>query len=312
MDCPLEVSLARVDAFIAEHPEYSRKDVPACGQGSTNHVVRARRRDEDVIFKLFCEHERKERESYGLRHWRQTGLIAELLWDDASDMVVMSYVPGIWLVQSREQEGIDAWRAATRETGSAIARLTTIPLSASERSDFQSRFYAKHSFEDYVRQIVRLGRSVQARDPDFRDVYWKQNLDFIEGQIGRMLKEPSVLYHQDCANFHVQGGRFMGFFDVEMCRVGCRSMQLGSALGLTQVGDGSWDLFRQGWESVAGKLTPDDLACAAAGSHLLGWRVITRYLTYDGTPGTGASWASPANPHDTRKWIDGVNAMLGI
>ncbi|MBL7200711.1 MAG: hypothetical protein ISS56_11210 [Anaerolineae bacterium] len=44
----------KVDAFIAQHPGYTRDGVQQPEQGATNQVIFARRGDERVIFKVFC------------------------------------------------------------------------------------------------------------------------------------------------------------------------------------------------------------------------------------------------------------------
>ncbi len=41
-------------------------------------------------------------------------------------------------------------------------------------------------------------------------------------------------------------------------------------------------------------------------------REISRYLSYDGTPGTGYDWATPADPTRYRQTIEGINALLGV
>jgi len=312
MDRALNEALAKVDAFIAEHPEYSRQGVQQPGQGSTNRVVFAKRRDNPVVFKIFCEVERKERECFGLRHWCATGLVPELIWDADPRMIVMAHVPGVYLSQAREAEGDAAWRDACRHTARAIATLTRVPLTAQDRTAFESRFYQEQpTLAAYLSRILELGRAVHARDPDFRDAFWRENLDYIEAQISGILAQPAVLYDQDVGNLHVQHGRFAGFFDLEMCRVGCAAMQLGSSLDLVQEEDGTWELFREGWEGVIGSsLGPADRNAAAAASHFLAWRRITRWISYDGTPGTGYDWATPADPAKLRKSIEAVNHML--
>jgi len=313
VDGALLEALARVDAFIAEHSEYSRLGVEQPGQGSTNRVVFARRGDTPVVFKVFCEAQRKEREAFALRHWRQTGLVPRLLWDADPKIIVMSHVPGMYLAQARESDGEAAWREACRDAGRAIGSLTRVPLTAGDRAAFESRFYEYPGLAPYLGRILELARTIHARDPDFRDGFWGENIEFIEAELDGILAQPRVLYHQDVANLHVLNGRFQGFFDLEMCRVGCAAMQLGSALGMIQEQAGGWAPFREGWEDgAAGPLTSGGLRAAAAASHLLTWRVISRYLSYDGTPGTGFSWASPADPARWQRFIGAVEAMLAI
>ena len=146
-----------------------------------------------------------------------------------------------------------------------------------------------------------------------QDHFWKENLDFIESQLEAIFSQPRVLYHQDIGNLHVKQGRFIGFFDLEMCRVGCASMQLASASGMLHGDQGGWQLFREGWQAATGsQLSLDDRKAAAAANHALHWREITRYLSYDGTPGTGFHWASPADPARYREGIETVQRMLEV
>jgi hypothetical protein len=268
-----------------------------------------------VVFKAFVWEEFKARECYALNHWRTTGLVPELLCDvDSEEMIIMSWIKGDYLGRSiREKEGEEAWRSACRTTGHAAGSLTRVPMTNEEKTDFESRFYEGSTLKGYLGQILSLGRSVQARDPGFRDQFWKENLDFMEEQQEAILAQPRVLYHEDVANVHVYAGRFVGFFDLEMSRVGCAAMQLGALLNDVAHRQGEWDSFRKGWEAAIGaEMSLAEKRAAVAASHFLSWRVITRYLTYDGTPGTGAHWASPADPVRFRKEIEGIQEMVGI
>ncbi|MDP7131267.1 MAG: aminoglycoside phosphotransferase family protein [Planctomycetota bacterium] len=307
-------ALAEVDAFIAENPDYTRQGVDQPGQGVTNWGVFARRDGETVAFKVFCDTERKEREGFAFKHWGPSGLVPRLIYDAGPRMIVMSYLPGTYLPSSREVDGEGPWRRACREVGHAIGSLTRITLGAADRADFESRYYdGLGPLEAYLGRIIELGRSVQARDPDFSDHFWKENLDFIESQLEAIFSQPRVLYHRDIGNLHVKQGRFIGFFDLEMCRVGCASMQLASASGMLHGDQGGWQLFREGWQAATGsQLSLDDRKAAAAANHALHWREITRYLSYDGTPGTGFHWASPADPARYREGIETVQRMLEV
>lgn len=88
-------------------------------------------------------------------------------------------------------------------------------------------------------------------------------------------------------------------------------MQLGAALSMVEVGHADWNRFRDGWEAGTGApLAPRDAAAASAARQLLGWREISRYLSYDGTPGTGFEWASPADPARYRRLFEATDALL--
>lgn len=307
-------ALARVDAFIVAHPEYTRQGIEQPGQGATNRVVFARRGEDPVVFKVFCEVERKERECFALRHWKETGLVPELIRDQDSRMIVMSHVPGCMLhVFSSRDDVSETTRIETcAALGRAFGSLAIVPLSVSDRTRFEARFYgALNTLEAYLGRILELGRSIQAIDPNFGDDFWKGSLDFIQAQMDTILSQPRILYHQDAGNFHVQPGRLRGFFDLEMCFIGCEAMQVGALLDVFQGLRERWEPFRRGWETATRRpLDGVDLRAALAVYHLLCWRVISRYMSYDGTPGTGYAWASPANPARYRSAIESVTRML--
>ena len=317
-----EAAFARVDAFTADHPEISRDRVPQPGQGATNRVIFARRGgrrgdsrgDSRLVFKVFCTPERKARETFGLRHWAETGLVPRLLYDVDDRMIVTSHIPGDYLHESWQTEGEAAWHAACAATGRAIATLARVPLSDTDRIGFEARFYeGLGPLEAYLSRILDLGHRIASRDPDFRDCFWKDSLDFIEQQLDAILSQPRVLYHQDAANLHVQGGSFMGCFDLEMCRVGCDAMQLGAASGVFLGHPEGWRAFRQGWEAANdAPLSLQECHAAAAAGHLLAWREISRYLSYDGTPDSGYDWADPADRERYRRVIETVDAMLDV
>jgi hypothetical protein len=209
---------------------------------------------------------------------------------------------------------VAAWQAACLETGKAIGSLTLVPLSVNDRIAFETRFYDDLGpLEAYLGRILELSRGVHARDPDFQGDFWRQSLDFVEEHLEEIFSQPRILYHQDVSNLHVQSRRFMGFFDLEMCRVGCAAMQLASAFGMLEGERAAWEPFRKGWEIATGKpLRRADLNAAAAANQLLHWREICRYLSYDGTPGTGYDWAHPADPVQYRQSIQAVSRMLNV
>jgi hypothetical protein len=187
-------------------------------------------------------------------------------------------------------------------------------LSTADRASFEARFYEKiGSLEAYLARILELGRRIQVQDPDFRDSFWRDNLDGIEVQLTRIYAQPRVLYHQDVGNLHVQSGCFVGFYDLEMCRVGCAAMQLASALSMLDGERTAWEPFHKGWEAATGEaLGPEQRQAALAAYSLLQWREISRYLSYDGTPGSGYAWASPADPIRYRALIQDAQTILTV
>jgi hypothetical protein len=305
-------ALARVDRFMAEAGGMTRQGVEQPARGATNRTVFARQGDRIIVFKVFCEPERKERECFGIHHWKETGLTPKLIFDIDSTMIAMSHVPGRGLTESRRSNGEVRWRQACRGVGRAAGSLAAFPISEADIAAFESRFYRGiESVEKYLGRIVELGRGVCKRDRDFSGRYWSENLDFIESRLEAIYRQPRVLYHQDVSNLHVEQGRFTGFFDLEMCRVGCPALQLGSVLGMLDNTDGhAWTQFKLGWTESRGQLEESDVESALAAAFLLGWRVITRYLSYDGSAGSGFDWASPADPSEYQRGFESLKRMV--
>jgi hypothetical protein len=223
----------------------------------------------------------------------------------------MSHLPGLMLYTSKYIDGDEAWRSACEETGKAVGSLTRVPFGTKERKAFETKFHgALTGYESYIDRIVKLGRSIHANDPAFKNDFWCKSLDFIEAQIPAILDEPRVLVHLDVANLHVQNGRFIGFFDFETCRIGSASLQLAASLPMLRASRTAWKLFRHGWELATNAvLDGDDLTKVSACSQLLGWRNISRNLSYDGTPPTGEG-TKPVDPKPYKRVFEDVNELL--
>lgn len=296
--------------YLAAHPEYNLDGLPQPAQGATNLVLIAGSEGQRVVLKLFCRAERYERERLAMEHWAETGLVPRLLDEQAPRLLVMSYLPGDMLHVVRAQEGEQAWLAGCEAVGEAAARLTQVEMAQETGRAYSARFYeGMGSLDRYLGRIVALSESIQRLDPDFCDGYWGASLDLVRDELDGMLSEPQVLYHQDASNLHLADGRFEGFFDLEMTHVGGPTMQIASCLRLFDGQRRAWERFAAGWVRVTGQAL--DARRVLAAGHLLAWREICRYLSYDGTPGSGYDWASPADPQWYRELLDGLACMLG-
>lgn len=306
--------VAQVEAWCSQNAGWTWRGVEQPVQGSTNRVVFVRRGEELRVCKIFCEQERRDREVFALRHWDATGLVPKLVGEVGSRMIVTTFVPGAHLVASRGQQSRGEWVHSCYEAGWAMARLSRVSLSDSQKSVFEFRFYRElPTLAGYLGWILELGRKINAADAGFAGEFWKKSLDFAKSQIPGILAERPRLYHQDVGNLHVQAGRFMGFYDLEMCRVGCASMQLGSMMEYIEREPAVWQPMREGWEAGVGYLLDEPrLLRALAVHHLLCWRVISRYMSYDGTPGSGYPWAEAADPVWCRRSIEAAHAATGI
>jgi hypothetical protein len=262
-----------VERFVHLHPEYSIDANQSGSQSVTNYVIFGHRGQEPIIFKYFCEDERKEREVYGLRHFAATGLVPQLLEDAGKRLIVQSWIPGGWISSPGDQDfdAVEAQRAG-HTLGQATATLLNVPLTPQAARDFESRFYDGLRLEKYLRDILDASWRIHENVDIYRDPLFAHSLESIEANLPYILKQKRLLYHQDAMNMHFYKGTFMGFFDLEMCRVGTVAMQIGSLWKFFAV-HGEWSAFAQGFAAVSGRqLTEHDLAAGRAFAHFLVWR----------------------------------------
>jgi len=94
----------------------------------------------------------------------------------------------------------------------------------------------------------------------------------------------------------VAGDRFVGFYDLEMCRLGTEAMQLGVGLRLCAAGPLSWPQLLAGYGSQTGqRLEARDVSAALAMHHFYHWVRICRWGTWDGHPDAGGHRAAAAD-----------------
>ena len=75
---------------MRSHKGYSIDEDQDGSHGNTNYVVFGHLDSEAVVFKYFFVPERREREAYGLRHWKETGLVPRIVHDDGEHLLVQS------------------------------------------------------------------------------------------------------------------------------------------------------------------------------------------------------------------------------
>src|SRR5215213_2785272 len=76
-----------VERFIQAHPQYTIDPDQAGSASNTNYVIFGHRGEhwaeeggeQRVVFKYFCEDERKARELFALHHFADTGVVPQLL-----------------------------------------------------------------------------------------------------------------------------------------------------------------------------------------------------------------------------------------
>src|SRR4051812_5767752 len=139
-----------VEQFIAEHPDYEISEDQSGGNSATNYVILGHRGSEQVVFKYFCEDERKEREVYALRHFSQTGLVPTLLVESGPRLIVQSRIPGHGLPNPGDPRvsTIDPSLAGD-SLGQATAGLLSVPFAMQEAQEYERRFYDGLAIENY-------------------------------------------------------------------------------------------------------------------------------------------------------------------
>lgn len=280
-----------VERFVQEHPQYHIDGNQNGSQSVTNYVIFGQRLDHEaeqrVIFKYFCRDERKQREIFALHHFAATGLVPQLLEDEGSRLIVVSYIPGAFLPWPADHSAA-SWaidRSVMGYTlGAATAKLITTPLTTQAAQEFESRFYGGETLAAYFQNILQASQSIHQHVDCYKDALFGRSLALIAENLPSILAQPRLLYHQDALNMHFVGSRFSGFFDLEMCRVGTAAMQIGSLWSIITNYD-VWDVFTQGFAEITGQmLDQQDWATSRAFAHFMAWRSISDYGDWHGEP----------------------------
>ncbi|HEX2033596.1 MAG TPA: phosphotransferase [Chloroflexota bacterium] len=290
---------AAVAAFVAGRPEYSVDACQPANRGGTNRVIfgaRAGEPGEAVVFKYFVTPQRWRHELACLRHFGHTGLVPRVLECVPPRLLVLSRLPG----HDLDLAGLDAAQvgALSREIGAALAVLAGTPLPAqapgedgySVVRDFDPLLWGE-DLRAVVARYAAACRGIQRRVPAYRQPFFAGSLDLLEAQVEGLDRQRRVLFHEDIANLRVEGARFRGFYDLEMCRLGTEAMQLGVALGLCGPGGLDWGELVAGYQAGTGtELTPGDMLAALAMEHFYHWTRICWWGRWSGEPGAVERW----------------------
>ena len=90
-------AIPAINSLVEEHKEYSIDPDQSGSASVTNYVIFGRRGKEQVVFKYFCDEERRRREVYGLNHWTPSGIVPRLYYDDGGLLIVIERFPGSFL-----------------------------------------------------------------------------------------------------------------------------------------------------------------------------------------------------------------------
>lgn len=280
-----EMAYAAVKQFVAGHRGYNIDADQSGSFSTTNYVIFGARGNDQVVYKVFCEDERKAREIYALNHFRGTGIVPYLLDEDGQRLIVESRIPGGWLPMPNTPAYVttDPQRAGYT-LGRAVAALVAVPLSSKAAHDFESNFYDGLTLDEYLRSILDAARLIYQNITAYHTPLFADSIASIQAHLPDMLAHRRLLYHQDALNMHFVGSDFAGFFDLEMCRVGTRAMQIGSLWNFFATHD-NWQAFNKGYATISGQnLNHSDFAAAKAFADFLVWRYISRYGRFRAEP----------------------------
>lgn len=271
-------ALPAIKAFVSSHKDYSIDENQEGSHGNTNYVVFGHLDATAVVFKFFFDPERREREAYGLRHWKDTGLVPRIVHDDGEHLLIQSR-----LLVAPELMGKEADPGAIGHAlGEAIATLYGVPLTEQAKSDFDARFYGGVDLHGYVTGIVEASHAIHESVPEYASETFSRSLAFLDSHVANLLAPPYRLYHQDAGNLLSAGDRLIGFFDLEMCRVGTLPIQIGCVMGSIRALN-CWDAFARGFRSASDqRLGTHELEGARAWDHFMVWRYVSHYGDWRG------------------------------
>jgi hypothetical protein len=166
-----------------------------------------------------------------------------------------------------------------------MARMGLPPASGgyNPATDFSAIRWGR-TLEEALAWYVETSRRIQAVIPELRAPVFEVSLRAIAARRGHVLRQPRLLYHEDLGNFCVCADRLSGFFDLEMCRLGCEALQLGVALRLCEESGLPWRSLQAGYQEASGqRLAEEDLGAAKAMRDFYYWIRICRWGWWDGS-----------------------------
>ena len=249
-----------IEQFASEHPLY-RVDVEQSNyRGGTNYILYGHAAEQPVVFKYFVRPARWQNELYCLRHFQLTGFVPRIFEIVPEQMIVMARLPNEYLVI--EDPSSPVVQKLSHEVGLALAALAQFPLPDTLDADSPVLNFSMidwgNNLADVIQHYLDWGQRAIAETPACQDPYLAHALTLIESQRDHVAGQTHILFHEDISNFAQVEGTFQGFYDLEMCRLGCEAMQLGVALDLCGRGRLHWSSLRQGYEQGLGYTLRDD------------------------------------------------------
>ncbi len=305
MDSQTKDAWDTVAEFVADRPDFLLDpDIPT--QGATNRVFYGRHNETPIVYKYFGFPPRWRNELYCLRHYAGTGVVPAVVASIPDKLIVMSRLPGHYVTRKAELTSMtaDQIAALSRQVGRAIGKLADTPLPGPDATDCPPRDFQIILWNSDVRAAIEsylaICRAVRRVIPEYGGRFGERSLHFIASHIDAASAMRGMFFHEDIGNAMALDGEFVGFFDLEMCRIGTVAMQLGVALCLCGAGRLDWSELTGGVTRQTGiEISPDGQLAILAMHHLYHWIRACRWGWWDGSPGSDhhAAAARDASHH---------------
>lgn len=278
----------RLQALVDADSRFTVDEEQPMYRGGTHYVTFGSFRGRPSVYKYFVSVPRWRNESACLDHLRSTGLVPSVYWEEPEKLIVMERLPGQDVGErlaevKRRAAGIEA---LSLSVGQALGHLATVPPpirngSYNPLTDFVDWGW-NAGIESITRGVREAGSRIVAEIEYYSSPVFRESLARIEERWPEIAEEGPMLFHEDISNLRVDGDRFVGLYDLELCRGGTPSMQLGAALSLCGNGRLSWRRLVAGFEEASASPFGEERYASALAMHDLSrWiRIIPGLLGY--------------------------------
>jgi len=285
-------SNAALETFVTKNPKFSVNPTQPAYRGGTNFITFGHYDLKPIVFKYFVRNYRWQNEYFCLRYFAKTGYVPRILAVVPEQLIVMTRLLGQGLGQ--EDLSSQSVQQVSYQIGQALAAFAQTPLPEVESgyspvSDFKCMEWGT-DLREVLKRYLMLCRAVQEVIPTYQTPFFTKSLTLVESQIDVISKQPRILFHEDIRNMIAHRGTFVGFYDLEMCRLGTEAMQLGVAVRLCKKQEWhsyclDWKRFIDGYQRVIEReLAEEDFLSILAMSHFYHHIRVCRWAQWDGDP----------------------------
>jgi hypothetical protein len=281
-----------VERYVTEHPGYAIDAEQPEYRGGTNRVILGSHHGQPVVFKYFVTPQRWVNERTCLQHYQSAGIVPRVIDAVPERLLVIERIGGSDGLGGVEDGALTAGQVQelSRQVGQALGKITGTPLPTSWEGyppirDFPGLRWSTR-LDEVVQWYLTSSRRVQAAIPAYAEPFCSGSLSLLASQVEGVGRARQILFHEDIWNLRVDGDRFLAFYDLEMCRSGTESMQLGVAVELCGPGRLDWAHLQRGYEAEVGLQPAEtDLLAVLAMNHFYHWIRACRWGNWDGDPG---------------------------